>query len=107
MNDWCIQHHKAVRTLSLSLRANIVKQIYLYIVWPDRCVPRVKVHDGVSARGNIAVHQEMDPFAANSHACWKFCARGPRVLGKGDAGNYRLATLSVSGLRVSSLCTVQ
>jgi hypothetical protein len=104
MNDWCIEHHSAVRTLSL--RANIHKQVYLYIVWPDRCVPRVKEHDRVGARGNIAVYQKMDPFAAISHARWKLCARGPRLPGKGDARNRRLATLSVSGLRVSSPCTV-
>lgn len=68
-------------------QSDVHKRIYSYIVWPDRCVPRIKVHDGVSARGNSEVHQEMDPYAANSHACWKLCARRSRVLGKGDARN--------------------
>lgn len=81
MNDWCIQHHNAVRTLS----ANIHKEIYIYIVWPDRFVPQIRTHGRLCARGNNEVPQKMDPFAANSYACWKFCACRPRVLGKGDA----------------------
>lgn len=89
-----------------SPRVTIHKQIYFYIVWPDGCVPRIKAYDSVSARGNIEVYQEMDSYATNSYACWELCARGPRVLVKGDARNCWLVTLSVSGLRVSSACTV-
>ena len=65
----------------------IHKQIYFYIVWTDRRVSRIKAHDGVRARGSIEVYQEMDSYAASSHACWELCARGPRVFVKGDARN--------------------
>lgn len=82
MNDWCIEHHKSVRALSLRISTN---KIYICIVWPDRCVSQIKTLDLVCARGNNEVHQEMDPFAANSYARWKFGACRPRVLSKGDA----------------------
>ena len=103
-HEWLVYNTPQSRAYSLC--ANIHKEIYIHIVWPDRCVPQIKTHDRVCARGNNEVHKKMDPLAANSYACWKFCACRSRVLSKGDAWNCWLASLSVSGLRVSSLSTV-
>jgi len=101
MSEWCVQHHSAVRTLSDRI-CNKRFHSSPCTVRPDGRMPRIGAHDRVSARGDIEVHQEVDPHAANGDARWELCARGPRVLGQGDARDCRLATLSVSGLPVSS-----
>src|SRR6266702_4649540 len=65
-------------------------------------MPRIKAHDRIGARRNTELHQELGPPTARSYSCWKLRARRPRILGKGHAEDFRLATLSVSRLLVSS-----
>ncbi len=62
-----------------------MRKFYPYSVWADGCVPRIKAHYRIGAKGSNEVYQEVGPQAANGHARWKLRACGPSVLGKGDA----------------------